>query len=153
MKTLKTLLNCLLVVIISSPPTRVSASAQTFPSEAKSILLYVKPGASGDCSSWAAACELQTALAAATAGDSIWVAAGTYKPIPPLPSPACTQAERAISFALKSGVSIYGGFPPAGGTCILRDRLTHVTTLSGDIDNSGTIDNNTYQAGLVAQRG
>jgi parallel beta-helix repeat protein/predicted outer membrane repeat protein len=138
MKTWKTLLNALLmVIIILSCQSQVGASAQTFSSEAKNILLYVKPGASGDCSSWAAACELQTALAAAAAGDSIWVAAGTYKPT--------STIDRTISFSLKSGVAIYGGFPAAGGDWETRDWLSHITTLSGDIDNSGTIDNNTYQ--------
>jgi predicted outer membrane repeat protein len=44
--------------------------------------LYVKPGASGDCSSWANACELQTALFQAAAGDEIWVQEGVYKPMP-----------------------------------------------------------------------
>jgi hypothetical protein len=39
-------------------------------------VLYVKPGANGDCSSWAKACELQTAISNAEAGDQIWVAKG-----------------------------------------------------------------------------
>jgi hypothetical protein len=39
-------------------------------------VLYVRPGANGDCSSWAKACELQTATSNAEAGDQIWVAKG-----------------------------------------------------------------------------
>ena len=40
---------------------------------------YVKAGASGSCSSWSDACDLQAALNAAAYGDQIWVAAGiTY---------------------------------------------------------------------------
>ena len=40
--------------------------------------LYAKPTASGggDCSSWANACTLQTALGMAVVDDEIWAAAG-----------------------------------------------------------------------------
>ena len=41
---------------------------------------YVRPGASGDCSSWVNACDLQTALRVAEPGDEIWVQEGLYKP-------------------------------------------------------------------------
>lgn len=43
-------------------------------------LLYVKPGGTGDCSTWSNACSLQGVLAAAQAGDEIWVAEGAYYP-------------------------------------------------------------------------
>lgn len=72
-------------------------------SVAWSSILYVRPGANGDCLSWTAACELQSALSAAAQGDQIWVAAGTYKPT--------ASQDRSIAFAMKSGVAIYGGFP------------------------------------------
>jgi len=145
MKTWKSLLHSLLIVfVIFFCLPRAGASAQSLASEAKPGILYVKPGAGGDCSSWASACDLQAALAAAAAGDSLWVAAGTYKPVVPVGSPP-SEAERTVSFELKSGVSIYGGFPADGGAWETRDWQTHVTTLSGDIDNSGTLDNNTYQ--------
>ena len=45
-----------------------------------SPVLYVKSGASGDCSSWGEACDLQTALRVAVSGDEIWVQQGLYKP-------------------------------------------------------------------------
>jgi hypothetical protein len=41
---------------------------------------YVKPAARGDCSSWSDACELETALGKAAAGDKIWVTEGHYTP-------------------------------------------------------------------------
>ncbi len=46
------------------------------------VVLYAKPAASGtgDCSSWANACTLQTALTGAASGDEIWAATGTHKP-------------------------------------------------------------------------
>src|SRR5512139_379990 len=66
--------------------------------------LYVKPAAegAGDCSSWANACTLQTALTNAVSGDEVWMMEGVYKPT--------TAGDRAISFQLVSGVAVYGGF-------------------------------------------
>lgn len=43
-------------------------------------VLYVKPAGSGDCTSWAEACQLQSALADAVSGDEIWVAEGVHRP-------------------------------------------------------------------------
>jgi len=66
---------------------------------------YAKPTATGtgDCSSWANACTLQTALTGAASGDEIWAAAGVYKP-------TMLSTDRAATFQLKDGVAIYGGF-------------------------------------------
>src|SRR6187402_1979832 len=56
----------------------------------------------GDGSSWASAiADLQTALARARSGDSIWVAAGVHKPGPP-------GASRESTFRLRDGVRLYG---------------------------------------------
>ena len=100
------------------------------------VIRYVKAGGNGDCSSWAQACELQTALFIATPGDQIWVAAGTYKPT--------TSSNRSASFQMKSGVAIYGGFPAEGGDWSSRDWETNTTTLSGDIGTEGDNNDNTY---------
>jgi len=89
-----------------------------------------------DGSSWADAYQgvggLQTALAAAVAGDEIWVADGLYKPT--------TGAARTSVFQLKNGVEIYGGF--SGGEATLGDRPAignFVSVLSGDLsDNDGS---------------
>ena len=101
---------------------------------------YVKFMAGGDGSSWAnASGNLQSIIDASGANDQVWVAQGTYKPT--------TTADRTIGFTMKNGVTIYGGFP-ATGTPGLADRnanpKTNNTALSGDIDNDGTLDNNSY---------
>jgi len=98
------------------------------------INLYVKSGAIGNCSTWADACDLQKALTDAAPGDQIWVETGTYKPT--------NGADRMISFHLKSGVKIYGGFPVGGSDWAQRDPWTHITTLSGDIGTTGDNSDN-----------
>ena len=91
---------------------------------------YAAPAAqgSGDCSSWANACTLQSALAAAVNGDEIWAQAGVHKP----------GAAQTDTFTLKNGVAVYGGF--AGTETLLHAPhwLANPTILSGDIDNNDT---------------
>ena len=100
---------------------------------------YVKWDATGTHTgtSWTNAfADLQSALAAASSGDEIWVAAGTYKPT--------TGTDRTISFALKNGVGIYGGF--AGGETLRSQRnpIANITILSGDIGVVGDSSDNSY---------
>lgn len=92
---------------------------------------YVRAGADGGGTSWANATgDLQAALTAASSGDQIWVSAGTYKP-----SLRTNAADpRSVTFQLKNGVAIYGGFPSTGNPLFdARDPALHVTTLSGDL--------------------
>jgi hypothetical protein len=108
-----------------------------------------RPDDSGDGLSWATARKyLQTALTAAQAGDQIWVAQGTYKP-------TTNPAAQNVSFAMKEGVAIYGGF--TSGQMNLSDRNsdpeTNNTILSGDIDNDGTLDGNSFSVILNYQIG
>jgi len=99
-------------------------------------ILYVKQDAMGNCSNWLDACDLQMALSKAQIGDEIWVAAGTYEP---------TQTnERTISFSLKTGVSIYGGFPAEGGEWKSRNWINNFTILSGDIGVEDDISDNSH---------
>ncbi|MCY3018604.1 MAG: hypothetical protein NTW87_06180 [Planctomycetota bacterium] len=94
-------------------------------------VIYVRAAAAGanNGTSWTNAfTSLQSGLAAASAGDEVWVAAGTYKPT--------SGTDRTISFALVNGVGVYGGFAGTPGTegQFVRDWTTNVTTLSGDLN-------------------
>ncbi|GAA4469430.1 hypothetical protein GCM10023189_56440 [Nibrella saemangeumensis] len=106
---------------------------------------YVRAGGTGDGSSWSQASgDLQAMINASSAGDQVWVAAGVYKP-------TTSTTDRNASFQMKNGVQILGGFP-ATGDPTLADRpainpvagIPSSTTLSGDIDNDGTLANNSY---------
>ena len=127
MKALKSLIFCLIVFL------GVSSYAKAAPLSLDPSILYVMEGGKGDCSSWATACDLQTALSKASSGDQVWVAAGTYKPT--------TDLDPLATFQLKTGVAIYGGFPADGGDWETRDWVNNLTTLSGDIGVSGIADN------------
>jgi hypothetical protein len=97
--------------------------------------LYVAPGGDGDCSAWAEACALQTALGMATAGDEIWVAQGLYKPTD-------VPTDTLATFLLPSGVALYGGFDGTETRREQRDWENNLTVLSGDIDNNDLSDSN-----------
>jgi len=96
---------------------------------------YAKPTASGtgDCSNWANACALQTALTGAISGQEIWAAAGTHKPT--------TGTDRAATFQLKNGVPLYGGFAGTETARSQRNPALNVTTLSGEIGVAANSDN------------
>ncbi|MCL4487580.1 MAG: Ig-like domain repeat protein [Chloroflexi bacterium] len=124
----------LALVLVALLPTTARA--------ADPVILRVKVGGGaatcGDLADWSNACDLQYALKtrADTSGGAtyeLWVAAGTYKPT--------TGTDRTVTFQLKSGVALYGGF--AGTETLLnqRDWATNETILSGDLkgDDSGDV--------------
>ena len=89
---------------------------------------YVKADASGanNGASWDDAFyNLQSALSAASSGDEIWVAKGTYLPT--------SGTDTLISFQMKSQVNMYGGFIGNETNLSQRDCWTNETILSGSI--------------------
>ncbi len=112
--------------------------------EVQGAIYRVKPGGNDNNTglTWAQAFQtLQKALQVATAGDDIWVAAGTYYPDE---GPGLANDLRTLSFDLKSGVRIYGGF---NGTELFfsnRNVLLNETILSGEIQQDADSSNNAY---------
>ncbi|MDO9085044.1 MAG: choice-of-anchor Q domain-containing protein [Anaerolineaceae bacterium] len=85
---------------------------------------------SGDGTSWATAFKnLQPAINAARAGDTIRVAQGVYLPT----TTRLAEDPRTKSFILKDGVQILGGFLADTHT---RDLKLYPTILSGDLDGN-----------------
>ena len=81
--------------------------------------------------------DLQPVLMAASAGTTIMVADGTYKPT--------TTTDRSISFQLKDGVSLLGGYAGYGAADPnARDLTLYSTILSGDIGTIGDSADNSY---------
>ncbi|MCW5923846.1 MAG: T9SS type A sorting domain-containing protein [Saprospiraceae bacterium] len=110
-------------------------------STAQGRRIYVDAYASGNGNgtSWHNAfTDLQAALFAAQPGDHVWVAIGIYKPT--------KGYNREISFKLKGGVQLYGGFSGVETELEQRNWERFKTILSGNIglpnddtDNSYTI--------------
>lgn len=100
-------------------------------------ILYATPVASGigDCSSWEDACTLQTALSQSEVGNEVWVKTGVYYP--------GAAGNRAVTFPLRTGVALFGGFVGTETERYQRDWKGNSTILSGDIDGNDTnIDGN-----------
>lgn len=94
--------------------------------------LYVKPGGSGNGSSWEQAFgDLQTALIQAKSGQEIWVAAGTYYP----------GNDRKMIFRIRNNIRLYGGFNGTEQSREERDWYSNLTILSGEIGAPGNTDN------------
>jgi hypothetical protein len=101
--------------------------------------IYVQSTATGanTGSSWTDAyTDLQSALSAAQAGDSVWVAAGTYRPT--------NSTDRTISFEPRSGVVLLGGFIGTEQNATDRDWTNNTTTLTGDIGVENDSLDNSY---------
>ncbi|WP_460926551.1 beta strand repeat-containing protein [Spirosoma agri] len=118
---------------VTSTAFSLSVSAPSQP------IRYVKQGGTGDGSSWTTASGDLQAMINALGVQQVWVAQGTYKPGPP------NNTDQSISFAMKDGVAIYGGF--VGTEANLSDRRLgspSSTTLSGDIGTVGNNADNSY---------
>lgn len=97
-------------------------------------IIFVQAGASGNGTSWESPMgELSSALAIATEGTQVWVAAGTYAP---------TQSgDRKASFVIPNGVSVYGGFSGIEASIEERNTTVNIATLTGEIGGAGILDN------------
>ena len=107
--------------------------------ETYAVTRYVTPTGAGtmDGTSWANAfpgTSLQVAINASSAGDEVWVAAGIYY--------TTTTTNRAISFNMRNGVTIYGSFNGTEAFVSERDLTNGLTSiLSGEIGTAGINDN------------
>lgn len=104
-------------------------------STADAQVIYVDAAATGanDGSSWTDAfVDLQVALSAATSGE-IWVANGTYRTGGP-------GTPRSVSFALKNGVALFGGFDGDESATFQRNPFAKQTILSGDVNGDDQSD-------------
>jgi len=106
--------------------------------------IYVRADATGanNGTSWTHAyTQLYDALAASIQGDTILVARGTYKP---------NTSSRDNKFSVKPDVKLFGSLAgnesPVSATVMQnRNFIANKTTLSGDIDNDGTLTGNSYE--------
>ena len=116
---------CLLAAVVFSNPAASIAA-----------VIFVKADASGanDGSSWADAfTDLQNGISVAGPGDSVWVAAGTYKPT--------AGTSRTATFPMRNGVALVGGFAGVETSVTERVMRFHRAILSGEIGLLGKDDN------------
>ena len=101
------------------------------------------PGPTRDGTSWERAyVDLQQGLAAAVSGDRILVADGTYKPT--------SGTNRTISFVLKNGVGLCGGYAGYGAAePDEQDVEAYPSVLSGDIGAVRNSFDNSYHVLLA----
>lgn len=91
-------------------------------------IVFVDQEATGanDGSSWANAyTDLRAAMALAPAGSELWVADGVYH----------AGADPVLSFEMRSGIAVYGGFMGTETLRSQRDFVAHATILSGDLNS------------------
>lgn len=124
----------------------------TFVTQAR--IVYVKPLPSGDSSgtSWNNAANLSEALINAQAGDSLWVAAGIYKPVYDPFGNAAPANNRDKTFFIKDNVNLFGGFTGYENLFSQRNFTLNRSVLSGDIGNLNDSTDNAYHVVLSAMR-
>ena len=106
-----------------------------FQASAQSVI-YVDSSATGmnTGTNWPNAfTDLQVALDSASAGDSIWVAAGTYFPGPP-------GSSSSVTFLIKKNITLLGGFNATEMHASQRDPGANETILSGDLKKNDVDD-------------
>ncbi len=108
----------------------------------------------GAGTSWATSKkDLQVAMNIATAGDQVWVKAGTYLPTHDPFANTAPANNRDKTFTLKNGVKIYGGFAGTETQLTQRNWQTNITTLSGDLGVVNTLTDNAYHVVIAVNVG
>jgi predicted outer membrane repeat protein len=129
----------------SVPPSQLLAAAllgASAASPAVADVIFVRanqvlPSALQSGASWAFAFkDLQTALAASSPDDEIWIAAGTYRPT--------AANDRNASFILRNRVHLLGGFARNETLKSQRDVLGNPTVLTGEIGGPSLDDNSLH---------
>ena len=113
-----------------------------FCSNLSASIVYVSPAGDGmmDGTSWSDAfpgISLQIAINGAVAGDSIWVAAGTYFPT--------TSGDRSVRFSMRNNITILGSFQ--GNETSFEERTLSCgpsSILSGNIGDTNVSTDNSY---------
>lgn len=100
--------------------------------------------APASATSWATATNnLQGAIDASVSGDAVWVAVGVYKP-----TTTTGPDSRTVSFSMKNGVMIYGGFVGNETVLCQRPLLNSMnpsgSILSGEIGNLNSTADNSF---------
>ncbi|MEM9848185.1 MAG: SMP-30/gluconolactonase/LRE family protein, partial [Bacteroidota bacterium] len=96
-----------------------------------------------DGQSWSTAfATLQKAIESAQAGQSIWVAGGTYYPTKE--KDGTTDQSRRFTFFFNKDLRIYGGFNGTESNLCERDIVCNPTILSGDVGVVGVATDNTF---------
>lgn len=99
-----------------------------------------QPNNLGNGVSWATAKkDVQDAINLAIAGDSVWIAAGTYLPTDFPPTSTTSLPARAKTFFVSDGVKLYGGFNGTETNFSQRNLITNITILSGDFSNNDIV--------------
>lgn len=114
-------------------------------SDSDATIIYVRAAATGanNGMNWTDAfTDLQAGFGATLPGDTIWLAAGVYKPT--------TTTNRNLSFALPDGVKILGGFNGTETNVSQRNFVANVANLSGDIGVTGNSSDNSYHVVTTA---
>ena len=140
-RQIRQLLICFLPLVILSSTTLNGQSIH-----------YVKPVASGlgDGSSWTnASGDLQEMIDSSVAGDQVWVSAGVYKPTIDPAGNTNPADPRDVTFRLKPGVELYGGFAGTETVLSARDFNSNLSVLSGDIGVVNDQSDNAYHVVLA----
>ncbi len=112
--------------------TSYDCNVNSIPDECEIFFVDAQADGEQTGTSWADAYRslqdgLESARATCGVGPQVWVAAGTYAPDGP-------DGARAATFALVSGVAIYGGFTGYETTLSERNPVVNITILSGDLN-------------------